>query len=41
MKHQIRGPSIHVEQHGSGEPTVVFFHYWGGTRTSVSDRPCA
>ena len=31
MKHQIRGLSINVEQHGSGEPAVVFLHYWGGT----------
>jgi pimeloyl-ACP methyl ester carboxylesterase len=31
MKYQIRGLSIHVEQHGSGEPAVVFLHYWGGT----------
>jgi 3-oxoadipate enol-lactonase len=31
MKYQILGLSINVEQHGSGEPTVVFLHYWGGT----------
>jgi pimeloyl-ACP methyl ester carboxylesterase len=31
VKYQIRGLSINVEEHGSGEPTIVFLHYWGGT----------
>jgi pimeloyl-ACP methyl ester carboxylesterase len=36
MKRQIHGLSIHVEQQGSGEPTVVFLHYWGGTSRTWS-----
>jgi len=36
MKCQIQGLSIHVEQHGSGERTVVFLHYWGGTSRTWS-----
>ena len=28
---KIRGLSIHLEQHGEGNPAIVFLHYWGGT----------
>jgi pimeloyl-ACP methyl ester carboxylesterase len=31
MNCQIQGLSIHAEEHGKGEPTLVFLHYWGGT----------
>jgi 3-oxoadipate enol-lactonase len=27
----IRGLSIHLEQHGEGNPAIIFLHYWGGT----------
>jgi 3-oxoadipate enol-lactonase len=36
MNYQIQGFSIHVERHGSGEPTIVFLHYWGGTSRTWS-----
>lgn len=28
--------SIHVEQHGEGNPAIVFLHYWGGTSRTWS-----
>lgn len=28
---KIRDLSIHLEQHGEGDPTLIFLHYWGGT----------
>ena len=31
MNYQIQGLSIHAEEHGTGEPALVFLHYWGGT----------
>jgi len=36
MKHEVRGLSLNVEKSnaeksGSGEPALVFLHYWGGT----------
>jgi 3-oxoadipate enol-lactonase len=31
MNYQIQGLSIHAEEHGAGEPALVFLHYWGGT----------
>ena len=31
MKYNIQGLSINVERSGSGSPTLVFLHYWGGT----------
>jgi pimeloyl-ACP methyl ester carboxylesterase len=31
MNYQIQGLSIHVEEHGTKEPALVFLHYWGGT----------
>ena len=31
MNYQIQGLSIHAEEHGIGEPALVFLHYWGGT----------
>ncbi len=31
MKYEVRGLSLNVEKNGSGEPTLVFLHYWGGT----------
>ena len=36
MKYLIQGLSINVEQHGSGEPAIVFLHYWGGTSRTWS-----
>ncbi len=31
MKYEVRGLSLNVEKSGSGEPALVFLHYWGGT----------
>ena len=31
MNYQIQGLSIHAEVHGTGQPALVFLHYWGGT----------
>lgn len=31
MKITIRGLALNVEKRGSGEPAIVFLHYWGGT----------
>ncbi|XUM21553.1 alpha/beta fold hydrolase [Bradyrhizobium oligotrophicum S58] len=31
MKVATNGIHIHVEEQGSGEPTLVFLHYWGGS----------
>ena len=31
MKVAANGIQIHVEEQGSGEPTLVFLHYWGGS----------
>jgi 3-oxoadipate enol-lactonase len=31
MKYQIQGLSINVEQRGTGEPELVFLHYWDGS----------
>ena len=31
MNYEIRGLSLYVEKCGSGEPAIVFLHYWGGT----------
>lgn len=31
MKYQIEGLLFNVEEHGSGEPALVFLHYWGGS----------
>ena len=31
MKYNIHGLSINVARSGSGSPTLVFLHYWGGT----------
>jgi 3-oxoadipate enol-lactonase len=32
----VRGLSIHVEQHGKGNPAIIFLHYWGGTSRTWS-----
>jgi len=31
MNYEIHGLSIHVEEHGTKEPALIFLHYWGGT----------
>jgi pimeloyl-ACP methyl ester carboxylesterase len=31
MKYEVQGLSLNVEKSGSGEPTLVFLPYWGGT----------
>ena len=31
MKTLIQNLSLHVEQSGEGDPTLVFLHYWGGS----------
>lgn len=31
MKYQIEELLFNVEEHGSGEPALVFLHYWGGS----------
>jgi 3-oxoadipate enol-lactonase len=31
MNYQIQGLSIYAEEHGTGDPALVFLHYWGGT----------
>lgn len=31
MKYNIGSVSLNVEEQGSGEPTLVFLHYWGGS----------
>lgn len=31
MKVTANGVAIHVEQHGDGDPALVFLHYWGGS----------
>jgi hypothetical protein len=31
MKHVIRNLSLNVEEKGSGDISLVFLHYWGGT----------
>ncbi len=36
MKYTIQATSIHIEQRGSGEPTIVFLHYWGRTSRTWS-----
>jgi 3-oxoadipate enol-lactonase len=33
---KVQGLSIHVEQRGSTEPTIMFLHYWGGTSRTWS-----
>ena len=33
---KVQGLSIHVEQHGSTEPAIIFLHYWGGTSRTWS-----
>lgn len=33
---KIQGLSLHVEQHGSAEPAIIFLHYWGGTSRTWS-----
>lgn len=33
---KIQGLSIHVEQHGSAKPAIIFLHYWGGTSRAWS-----
>jgi hypothetical protein len=39
MSYQIQGLSIHAEVHGTGEPALVFLHYWRGTNDIAdSDR---
>ena len=32
----IQGLSIHVEQHGTRTPSIIFLHYWGGTSRTWS-----
>ncbi len=31
MRYEVQGLSLNVEKSGSGEPALVFLHYWGGT----------
>jgi len=31
-----RGLSIHLEQHGEGNPAIILLHYWGGTSRTWS-----
>jgi pimeloyl-ACP methyl ester carboxylesterase len=33
---KVQGLSIHVEQHGSTAPAIIFLHYWGGTSRAWS-----
>ena len=30
MKVHVNGSALYVEDKGSGEPALVFLHYWGG-----------
>jgi len=34
---QTRGAGIHITESGSGEPTCVFLHYWGGSGRTWDD----
>lgn len=36
MQYEVGGLSLNVEKNGSGEPTLVFLHYWGGTSRTWS-----
>jgi pimeloyl-ACP methyl ester carboxylesterase len=36
VNYEIRGLSLYVEKRGSGEPVIVFLHYWGGTSRTWS-----
>ena len=36
MTYEVRGLSLYVEKRGSGEPAIVFLHYWGGTSRTWS-----
>ncbi len=36
MNYEIRGLSLNVDKRGSGEPAIVFLHYWGGTSRTWS-----
>jgi hypothetical protein len=44
MDIQSNGIRIHAKEQGSGEPALVFLHYWGdrtllGRQTSLGARP--
>jgi hypothetical protein len=36
VNYEIRGLSLYFEKCGSGEPAIVFLHYWGGTSRTWS-----
>lgn len=36
MQRQVQGINLHVEEQGSGQPAIVFLHYWGGTSRTWS-----
>jgi pimeloyl-ACP methyl ester carboxylesterase len=36
VNYEVRGLSLYVEKLGSGEPAIVFLHYWGGTSRTWS-----
>ena len=36
MKYKVGDLFLNVEERGSGEPTLVFLHYWGGSRRTWS-----